>query len=777
MSDSSRNGSIEDYSPLSHACVRALTDKLDDKRRFAANEIEKMTVDFITSNNLTMVNRLIIVLGKLCLSHHHQNVRKGGLLGLVAVMAGYRNGSNSEPTVEIVQEVIPPILTCLLDEDPRVRYYAYEALYNVVKVSKANVLPQFEQIFDSLTRIVADIDVGVKTGFETLDKLIKDIIVDQKKNFSINQNFVIKLKEYLRTKNPFTRMFIVSWIQFLDRLNMEIDIVDYLPDLLDGLINCLYDDPDPIRASALNLLSEFLHKIESRPTDKINMNSLMSTILKHAQTSDKDHVQYTAIEWLSKFLLLMDNDDIIKFTPGILSVILPCLALKSTDDHNTSSTDRRMFASTSLRTIPQSLNKSKIRKISSEVNSQLLEQVTIAIQEKKNIEEITSELETILEVLARELSKYDYPVIKLAVLDWFKALRKAKSGFISSSLSQQKIIDNLIDTLSSDSDDVVRETLQVITETLHDELTTLEDSDVVNNSEDSLSASRADGTTTIENQERKKSPARVHSPPIKPSSGKMTKKVAIKSSNRTTNKKDTTPTGQFIQALYRRFSENSTIFNKRGTFIILNICEMIQPELVFRSFADIIREDKSSQKFAYNLVQKLNQILLTTQPLCKLRSRLASDDDPEMVALFQALYSAWCHSPIAAISLCLLTNNDSKANDLVISLSPKDVNVDTLTQIDWLVQLIESPILQPLRMRLLDFNKNQHLIKCLYGLLMNLPQCEARRKLGNLLEEVYRFAITQSHSKSLTSNVQSSNKPSAGSSTTSSSMGDRDTKR
>jgi hypothetical protein len=42
MSDISRtDSSISDYSPLSQACIRALTDKMDDKRKFAANEIEK----------------------------------------------------------------------------------------------------------------------------------------------------------------------------------------------------------------------------------------------------------------------------------------------------------------------------------------------------------------------------------------------------------------------------------------------------------------------------------------------------------------------------------------------------------------------------------------------------------------------------------------------------------------------------------------------------------------------------------------------------------------
>lgn len=38
---SARSDSMSDLSPLTAACVKALTDKMEDKRRFAASEIEK----------------------------------------------------------------------------------------------------------------------------------------------------------------------------------------------------------------------------------------------------------------------------------------------------------------------------------------------------------------------------------------------------------------------------------------------------------------------------------------------------------------------------------------------------------------------------------------------------------------------------------------------------------------------------------------------------------------------------------------------------------------
>ncbi|XP_037803498.1 protein VAC14 homolog [Penaeus monodon] len=79
--------SDKDYSPLSSACVRALSDKLYDKRKAAALEIEKMVKDFAAVNNQEQISRLIRVLEEFAMSHN-PHTRKGGLIGLAAVAIG-----------------------------------------------------------------------------------------------------------------------------------------------------------------------------------------------------------------------------------------------------------------------------------------------------------------------------------------------------------------------------------------------------------------------------------------------------------------------------------------------------------------------------------------------------------------------------------------------------------------------------------------------------------------------------------------------------------------
>lgn len=45
------------------------------------------------------------------------------------------------------------MLTCFSDADSRLRYYACEALYNIVKVARGAVLPHFNVLFDGLSKV------------------------------------------------------------------------------------------------------------------------------------------------------------------------------------------------------------------------------------------------------------------------------------------------------------------------------------------------------------------------------------------------------------------------------------------------------------------------------------------------------------------------------------------------------------------------------------------------------------------------------------------------
>ena len=73
---------------FSTACVRALNDRLYEKRKAAALEIEKMVKDFVSVGNTSQIRKLLKVLGTEFAISQNPHMRKGGLIGLAAMAIG-----------------------------------------------------------------------------------------------------------------------------------------------------------------------------------------------------------------------------------------------------------------------------------------------------------------------------------------------------------------------------------------------------------------------------------------------------------------------------------------------------------------------------------------------------------------------------------------------------------------------------------------------------------------------------------------------------------------
>ncbi|KAJ6768822.1 TAX1 BINDING PROTEIN-RELATED [Salix koriyanagi] len=130
------------------------------------------------------------------------------------------------------------------------------------------------------------------------------------------------------------------------------------------------------------------------------------------------------------------------------------------------------------------------------------------------------------------------------------------------------------------------------------------------------------------------------------------------------------------------------------------------------------------------MVQVLNFILLTSSELADLRDLLKQSlVNSAGKDLFVSLYTSWCHSPMAIISLCLLAQTYQHASTVIQSLVEEDINVKFLVQLDKLIRLLETPIFAYLRLQLLEPGRYTWLLKALNGLLMLLPQQSAAFKI------------------------------------------------
>ncbi|KAL0372753.1 UNVERIFIED_CONTAM: protein VAC14 [Sesamum calycinum] len=208
------------------AVLRNLSDKLYEKRKNAALEVEGIVKQLASSGDHDKITAVINLLTNEYTYSPQANHRKGGLIGLAAATVGL-----TSEAAQHLDQIVPPVLNSFSDQDSRVRYYACEALYNIAKVVRGDFIVFFNQIFDALCKLSADSDANVQSAAHLLDRLVKDIVTESDQ-FSIEE-FIPLLRERMNVLNPYVRQFLVGWITVLDSVP-DIDMLGFLPDFLDG---------------------------------------------------------------------------------------------------------------------------------------------------------------------------------------------------------------------------------------------------------------------------------------------------------------------------------------------------------------------------------------------------------------------------------------------------------------------------------------------------------------------------------------------------------------
>lgn len=434
--------SERDYAPLSPACVRSLNDKLYEKRKAAALEIEKMVKEFAAHNNTVQIKRLLKVLGQDLATSQNPHTRKGGLIGLAAIAVGL-----GKDTGQYIEDLIHPILACFCDSDLRVRYYACESLYNVVKVARGAVLPQFTDIFAALSKLACDSEQSVKNATELLDRLMKDIVTES--GLFDLVGFMPLLRERIYTKNTFGRQFVIAWVSVLDAVP-NMDFIIFLPEILDGLFRILEDPTQEIKKVTDTVLGEFLRSIKANP-GRVDFPGMINILITHAQSTD-ELLQLTAITWIKEFVHL-SGPLMLPYMSGILVAVLPCLAYDG--DTRKSIKETATQVNVNLMKLITMKNKEIVNNVSeTDAQSQKDSSQSCSLAE-------SLDLSSVVEVLTKYLMCMSVQT-KVAVLKWIHHL------FINIPHKMFNHIENLfpilMKSLSDNSDEVVQQTLVVMAE-------------------------------------------------------------------------------------------------------------------------------------------------------------------------------------------------------------------------------------------------------------------------------------------------------------------------
>ncbi|CAI2177374.1 8966_t:CDS:10 [Funneliformis geosporum] len=750
---------MADGPALNAQIVRGLNERVYDKRKAAALEVEKLIREYAGEpESVNKVQRIRGVLDQLIQDFAYSvnpNARNGGLIALAAASIAL-----GPDVAAYLDDIVPPVLACFADQDSRVRYYACESMYNIAKVSKGEILRYFNEVFDAMSKLAADSELSVKNGAELLDRLIKDIVAEQSTTyvsvlvhpishddlmetvsmprttaFSLPR-FIPLLSERIRAKNPFTRNFLVSWITVLDSIP-DLELVSFLPAFLDGLLQFL-SDPHDVRYATSNVLANFLAEIreavevKEQQKQQAMKNYFVEQQRKLAETtidagesikdSDGDVDDVTLVKssinsvdgdinWDAVSISETEGRGKGSWVPGqgviinytrIVEILMPHL-----------SSPEEEIQTTALKWINEFITLAKDVIIS--FTPQLISAVLPSLAHTLIIETPTNPAPPpSYSVATRDSSTHSS---SNSSTDFLMNMGSTKEPNYNNTLHSiyeqadpfdyQKTVDALMHQVKNEQDETRVASLDWLL-MLHKKA-----------SKKILAID--DGTFPV-----------LLKTLSDPSDDVVKRDLQLLAQLSYNSEEYFT---RFMVDLLKLFRTDRRLLESRGSLIIRHLCMSLNSERIYRSFAEILEKEEEIE-FASSMVQNLNSILITSPDLSDLRKRLKSLETKDGQMLFTALYKSWCHNPVATFSLCLLAQAYEHAANLLQSFADLEINVNLLIQIDKLVQLLESPVFTYLRLQLLEPDKYPYLFKCLYGLLMLLPQSSAFASLKNRLTSV-----------------------------------------
>ncbi|KAK3486479.1 ARM repeat-containing protein [Neurospora hispaniola] len=772
---------------------RFLNDKLYDKRKIGALDLERTIRELIAAKDYAKIEA---ILDQLCNDYayavHQPHARNGGLIGLAA--AAIALGPQELP--KYLEVIVPPVLACFTDQDARVRYYACEAMYNIAKVAKGEILVYFNYIFDALCKLGADSELSVKNGAELLDRLVKDIVsesaatyvsvLEQPQEFdgddkNVNdeqldlptafslKRFIPLLRERIFALNPFSRTFLVGWITLLDSIP-DLELVTYLPEFLGGLLRFLSDSNRDVHVATQACLDKFLAEIkriaqvkkgitESKRSKDAARQSRKDSIGSGGGRSLEDGDEVDSITANEEDDDVSSEDD---WVPGqdvqinykaILEILTATLdsPLGMSTSHPRTNRQKNLIdvpeedgLLESLRWIVEFLDicPEEVLPFTPKILAHLLPAMASGVESiRQAAARVNNSLMDYVVSLSDEADLVSAPPAPSEQLNGNASNRASLSSSRDLDLRSPTPAQGRQNERAPTPAVASQATPQAIPQADLDYVAAVNSLTLLflNDHE----ATRVAALTWLIMLHRK-APRKVLAfndgtfPALlktlsDPAEAVVTKDLQLLSQISRNSEDDYF--SNFMVNLLQLFSTDRKLLETRGNLIIRQLCTSLSAERIYRTLADCIEKEEDVE-FASIMVQNLNNNLITAPELAELRKRLRNLETKDGQTFFVALFRSWCYNAVATFSLCLLAQAYEQAYNLLQIFAELEMTVNMLIQIDKLVQLLESPVFTYLRLQLLEPEKYPHLYKCLYGLLMLLPQSSAFAALKNRLNSV-----------------------------------------
>lgn len=277
---------------ISAAVLVSLAHKRYERRRLAAMEIEKVVRSLVQQQELERVRAILLLLSDDYVRSTSEDARKGGVVALAASAIGLKKAPESNYIAHECRDLIlASVVHACQDHSQRVRYYATESLFNVVKVIPSLAVQHFFILFEILRSLYADVDADVKSGAELLDKKLKEVIVGAMNSGQFTADACVPVfARFVYMRNKATKRLTLTWLQELAEKLIGAPILEFLHLLLGGIFDMVADPTLAIRQSALAFLQSVLPKL----------------------LTVEDHVQEEAIDDMGQGGMKVDFDKILQ---------------------------------------------------------------------------------------------------------------------------------------------------------------------------------------------------------------------------------------------------------------------------------------------------------------------------------------------------------------------------------------------------------------------------------------------------------------------------------
>jgi hypothetical protein len=311
---------------ISAAVLVSLAHKRYERRRLAAMEIEKIVRSLVSQSmqkprgeqqqqQLDRVRAILLLLSDDYVRSTAEDARKGGVVALAACAIGLKKGQDSDPLVQECRDLIlASVVHACQDHSQRVRYYATESLFNVVKVIPGVAIQHFFILFEILRSLYADVDADVRSGADLLDKKLKEVIISAMNLGTFSADACVPVfARFVHVRNKATKLLTLTWLQELNENLIGAPILEFLHLFLGGIYDMVADPTVAIRQSALAFLQSVLPKLlvvnsSAETGDDLNGNGMKVDFDKILQSlvTTMEHpdpfVRKVAIYWMSRIV-------------------------------------------------------------------------------------------------------------------------------------------------------------------------------------------------------------------------------------------------------------------------------------------------------------------------------------------------------------------------------------------------------------------------------------------------------------------------------------------